>query len=239
MPAGSTRVASAVGSRPVRVVAGPAPDHWPPGQPAVWQNGSLPGMRTRVGVVLVLLIGVLAGCRQAPLDPGFTTPDPDRPTPVAPAQVRYAAPEGFVEFYDYTVRESLYTFPAPAVEVWIPRDAVGSFTNREAIAVYSYVMTMDVSDWPEERLLDLVQRLVGRAGASVVEPERTTIAGRPAFTVPVVEYDPELNGRLTYQATFIFDGSYLVQSQCRYELRQELIEQTCAALHDSMEIIVG
>lgn len=188
-------------------------------------------------VVLVLLIAVLTGCRQAPLDPGFAAPDPDRPTAQAPAQVRYPEPEGFVEFYDYSVRESLYIFPAPAIEVWIPRDAVGSFDNLEAIAIYSYVMNVDVSDWPADRLATLAQRLVGFAGSPVVEPERTTVAGHPAFSLPVVEYDPGRRVNLTYQATFIFDGVHLVQTQCRYELRQQLIEQACAALHDSMEIV--
>jgi hypothetical protein len=193
-------------------------------------------MKTRVAVVLVLLLGVLAGCRQAPLDPGFPTPDPGRPMPPSPAQVAYQAPEGFVEFYDYAAGNNL--FPAPAIEVWIPSDAVGSFDNLEAIAVYSYIMNIDVSGWPEDRLAELVRRLVAHVGSPVVEPERTTVAGRTAFTLPVTEYAPAADLNLTYRATFIFDGVYLVQTQCQYELRQELIEQTCADLHNSMEITI-
>jgi hypothetical protein len=194
-------------------------------------------MRTRLAVVLVLLLGGLAGCRQAPLDPGFSTPAPDRPTPAAPAEVTYPQPEGFVEFYDYDAANNL--FPAPAIEVWIPSDAVGSFDNLEAIAVYSYIMNIDVSGWPEDRLAELVRRLVSHLGSPVAEPERTTVAGRTAFTLPVIEYAPEADLNLTYRATFVFDGLYLVQTQCQYAVRQELIEQTCADLHSSMQITIA
>lgn len=187
----------------------------------------------RVAVVLVLLLGALAGCRQAPADPGFPTPAPDRAQPAAPAQVTYALPADFIKTDDY--RPGHLYFPAPALEFLIPTDALGQFDNLEVITITSYLMDVDVSDWPEERIIELVRRMVAGVGSPVVEPERTTVAGRPAYTLPVVEPSP-LGRRHTYQATFIFDGTYLVQLQCQYERRQELIEQACAEVHESLEI---
>lgn len=192
-------------------------------------------MRTRVAVVLVLLLGVLAGCRQAPLDPGFRPPDPDRVLPDTPAWVEFPVPDGFVESYDYQTEHHL--FPAPVLTFLIPLDAVEQFDNLEVVTIASYLMDIDVTGWPEERLVEVVRRMVRGVGSPVVEPERTTVAGRPAFTLPVIE--PARRGDpYTYQATFIFDGRYLVQTQCQYALRRELIEQACAALHESMEIVL-
>jgi hypothetical protein len=187
----------------------------------------------RVAVVLVLLLGALAGCRQAPADPGFPTPAPGREVPATPAQVTYEIPAGFIETDDY--RPGQLYFPAPALKFLIPTDALGQFGNLEVITVISYLMDIDVSDWPEERIVELIRRMVARLGSPVVEPERVTVAGRPAYTLPVVEGSP-LGRRLTYQATFIFDRTSLVQIQCQYDQRQQLVEQACAELHESLQI---
>lgn len=192
-------------------------------------------MKTRVGVVLVLLLGVLAGCRQAPLDPGFTPPAADRPMPVSPAAVRFAPPAGFIEAWNY--RPGHLYFPAPTVEFLVPSDAADAFDNLEVITVASYVMDVDTTDWPEDRVVRLVKRMVGVLGSPVAEPQLSTIAGHSAYTLPVVEKSAD-GTTYTYTATFIFDGSHLVQTQCQYALRQELIEQACAELHSSMEITI-
>jgi hypothetical protein len=193
-------------------------------------------MRTRVGVVLVLLLGVLAGCRQAPLEPDFAEPAADRAVPPTPAVVQFTPPTGFIEAYDYHPGH-LY-FPAPTVEFLVPSDAVDSFDNLEVISVISYVMNIDVTEWPEERLAGLVKRMVGELGSSVAEPEQTAVAGHTAYTLPVVEKSADGATTYTYQATFIFDGTHLVQTQCQYQLRQELVEQACAELHSSMQITI-
>jgi hypothetical protein len=192
-------------------------------------------MKTRVGVVLVLLLGVLAGCRQAPLDPDFAPPATDRPLPATPAAVEFTPPGGFIEAYDY--RPGHLYFPAPTVEFLVPTDAVDSFDNLEVITVASYVMDIDVTDWPEDRLVRLVKRMVGVLGSPVAEPELSTIAGHSAYTLPVVEKSAD-GETYTYEATFIFDGTHLVQTQCQYQLRQELVEQACAQLHSSMQITI-
>jgi hypothetical protein len=192
-------------------------------------------MRTRVGVVLVLLLGVLAGCRQAPLEPDFTEPATDRPMPATPAVVEFTPPAGFIEAYDYHPGH-LY-FPAPTVEFLVPSDAVDSFDNLEVISVISYLMNIDVTDWPEDRLIGLVKRMVGELGSPVAEPERTTVAGRPAYTLPAVEKSAD-GTTYTYQATFVFDGTHLVETECQYQLRQDLVQQACAELHNSMQISI-
>jgi hypothetical protein len=192
-------------------------------------------MKSRVMVVLVLLLGVLAGCRQAPLDPGFAPPALDRAAPPTPAEVRYSVPIDFVETYEYV--PGYQYFPAPALTFLIPADAVGEFDNLEVISVISSLMDLDVSQWSEEQVVELVQRMVARLGSPVAEPVRTTVAGHPAYTLPVKEQSA--NGTTTtYQATFIVEGNYLVQIQCQYEERQELIERACAELHESLEISI-
>jgi hypothetical protein len=192
-------------------------------------------------VAVVAIAGTLTGCRQAPLDPGFRTPATDEPEPPTVARVDYVVPNGFVETYIYQTGNHLY--PIPTVEHLIPAEAVDDYTNLDVIGVMSYLMDIDVSDWSDDQLAGQVAEYVAAVGEPIGEPGgepvSTTVDGRPAFTVTVAEPDaddPEVV--YTYDATYIFAGSHLVQVQCQYHDRQELVDQACAALLDSMKIIV-
>jgi hypothetical protein len=188
-------------------------------------------------VALLLLLGALAGCRQAPLDPGFKAPHPDRPLPTLPARVDYTAPDGFVQVYNYETVDPLY--PVPVSVYLIPADAVEDFSNLDLLSILTYVMDVDVTDWSDQQLVDLVKDLVARVGAEVVEPEPTTVSGLPAFTVPVFEPGSTPSLGYTYDATYVFSGPHLVQISCQYEDRRALIERACTALIDSVEIFAS
>ena len=187
-------------------------------------------------VVVVAIVGTLAGCRQAPLDPGFRSPSADESAPPTVARVDYLVPAGFVETYAYTTGSHLY--PVPTVEHLIPVEAVDDYTNLDVIGVISYLMDIDVSDWSEDQRAEQVAEYVASVGAPTGDPISSTVDGRPAITVPVSEpatNDPDLV--YTYDATYIFAGIHLVQVQCQYRDRQEAVKQACTALLDSMRIV--
>ena len=86
-----------------------------------------PGMiRRRMSLLcaaVLLTLGALSGCRQAPIDPGFRVPSPDETPPPAPARVDFTVPAGFVEAYDYQTGNDLY--PVPYATFLIPVGADG------------------------------------------------------------------------------------------------------------------
>ncbi len=198
-----------------------------------------PGRRSTLAavafVVVVAMAGALAGCRQAPLDPSFPASAPV-PAPPTVARVDYLVPEGFVETYIYQTGNHLY--PLPTVEHLIPAEAVDDYTNLDVIGVVSYLMDVDVSDWSRDQLARQVTEYVEGIGATADEPTPTTVDGRPAFSTTVSEPYPDDDERVyTYLATYIFAGTHLVQVQCQYDARQELVEQACAELLDSLKIV--
>jgi hypothetical protein len=187
-------------------------------------------------VAVVVVGGVLSGCRQAPLDPGFRTPSASEPVPPTVARVDYLVPDGFVETYVYGTANHLY--PVPTVEYLIPVDAVDDFANLDVISVLSYIMDIDVSEWSEQRLAAQVAEYATTVGEPAGDPVPTTVDGRPAFTLTIAEPgvdDPDVV--YTYDATYIFAGAQLVQVQCQYDQRRELMREACATLVDSMKII--
>lgn len=183
--------------------------------------------------VMLVALGALDGCRQAPLDPAFRIPSPDETPPLAPARVDVTVPSGFVEAYDYHIVNPLH--PAPVVQFLVPADAGPD--NAEVIGVASYVMDVDVTASSDSQLVSRVMEYAAHLRAEATEPVKTTVAGLPAFTTAMRE-PAEGGGVFTYDATFIFTGRRMVSTSCQYDQEKALIERACASVLASMKIVV-
>jgi hypothetical protein len=197
----------------------------------------LPGMigrRTSLLCAAVLFaLGALSGCRQAPVDPGFRVPSPDETPVPTPARVDFTVPTGFVESYDYHILNPLY--PVPVVDFLIP---IGSGRdNGEVIGVASYLMDVDVTGHADAQLVARIKGYVTFLKAEASEPVRSTVAGRPAFTTAVKEPSSD-GGFYTYDATFIFAGTHLVEVACQYANQKDLVDKACASVLSSLKVVL-
>jgi hypothetical protein len=199
----------------------------------------LPGMiRRRMSLLcaaLLLTLGAISGCRQAPIDPGFRVPSPDETPPAAPLRVDFTVPAGFVEAYGYMTGNDLH--PAPYTTFLIPVGAENNHSNLEVLAVVSYLMDTDVTGKSDGVLVNRVKGYATQVNSAVTEPVRTTVSGMTAFTMPLKE--PKRDGGFyTYDSTYIFSGPHLVQIMCQWEKQKALVDQACASLLASIKVVV-
>ena len=195
-------------------------------------------MRRRTSLLcaaLLLTLGALGGCRQAPIDPSFRVPSPDETQPPAPARVDFTVPPGFVEAYDYGTGRDLH--PAPYATFLIPVGATEDRANLEVLAVVSYLMDTDVTGQSDAGLVQRVKGYVTQVKSEMTEPVKTTVSGMTAFTVPIKE--PKLDGGFyTYDAWYIFAGQHLVQIMCQWDKQKPLVDAACASLLASTKVVV-
>jgi hypothetical protein len=208
-----------------------------------WQDpavGMLRDMIVRrtslIGVALVLLFGVLSGCRQAPVDPGFGVPGPDKTSAATPLRVDFTVPAGWIEAYNYGTGNDLY--PAPYATFLIPADAKEDRDNLEVLVVISYLMDADVTGDSDAELISRIKGYATQVKSAVTEPVRTTVSGMPAFAMPLNEPRKD-GGFYTYNATYILSGRHLVQIMCQWDKQKALVDTACAALLTSVKVVTS
>src|SRR5258706_8297548 len=197
----------------------------------------LPGMIVRrtslLAVALVVALGALTGCRQAPLDPGYPVPSPGATGQAGPLRVDFTVPAGFVEAYNYTLFSPLY--PAPETTFLIPTNALED--NGETIAVASYLMDVDVTGESNDQLLKRVKGYATQVRSAVTEPVKSTVSGLPAFTMPIKEPKSSGAGFYTYNATYVFSGNHLIETICQNNKQQALIDKACTTVLSSLKLV--
>ena len=205
---------------------------------AILYAGMLPGVTRRrmlsFCAALLVALTALSGCRQAPIDPGYRVPAPDETPPPAPARVDFTVPDGFVESYDHHIVSPLY--PAPAAEFLVPSDSGPE--NGEAIVVASYLMDVDVAGENDAQLAARVKGYAASLKSAVTEPVKSSVDGLSAFTITIREPSSS-GGFYTYDATFVFSGTHMVETICQYSEQKALVDKACAEVLSSMKVIVA
>jgi hypothetical protein len=184
---------------------------------------------------VLLTLGALSGCRQAPIDPGFRVPSPDETAPPAPARVDFTVPAGFVEAYNYQTGNDLH--PVPYATFLIPIGADTDLNNLEVLSIVSYLMDADVMGASDADLVNRVKGYATQVNSNVTEPVKTTVSGLTAFTMPIKE-PMQGGGFYTYDATYIFSGRHLVQIMCQWEKQEAVVDAACASLLASIRVVV-
>jgi len=186
-------------------------------------------------VALVLALGALSGCRQAPLDPGFRVPGPEETQGAMPLRVDFAVPTGWIEAYNYGTGNDLY--PAPHATFLIPVGAENDSDNLEVLVVISYLMDTDVTGQSDAEVISRVKGYATQVNSAVTEPVKTTVDGMAAFTMPLKE--PKRDGGFyTYDATYILSGQHLVQIMCQWDKQKTIVDAACASLLQSVKVVL-
>ncbi len=205
-----------------------------------WTNATIGMLRRMIGrrtsllcVVLALALGVLSGCRQAPLDPGFHVPGPDETPAAAPLRVDFTVPAGWIETYNYSTGNDLY--PAPHATFLIPVAALEDPDNLEVLVVISYLTDTDVTGESDAELVSRVKGYATQVKSALTEPVKTNVSGMPAFAMPLKE--PRRDGGFyTYDATYILSGRHLVQVMCQWDKLKAEVDTACASLLASVKV---
>ena len=209
------------------------------GQWPAWPAGMLPRMIARrtslLCVALVLALGALTGCRQAPLDPSYPVPGPHETPAAAPLRVDFTVPAGWIEAYDYSTGNDLH--PAPHATFMIPISARQDDANLEVLVVVSYLMDSDVTGQSDAELIQRVKGYATQVKSAVTEPVKTTVSGMTAFRMPIKE-PTRSGGFYTYDATYLFSGQHLVQIMCQWDKQKSAVESACASLLSSTKVVV-
>jgi hypothetical protein len=187
-------------------------------------------------VALLLLLG-LTGCVEPvdePRDPPTTVGEQNAEGTSSLGgaakliAVDYNRPAGFVESDDFALLKPLY--PNGTTQWMVPEDSEGI---GDVIAVTAYPPTGTAATGELEELVDGFAEQVDAISAS--DPVRSTVAGYPALTQSIEQPDGE-SGSVTYDTTYVFAGTYLVQVLCQYDDEREVILAGCADVQASLKL---
>jgi hypothetical protein len=148
-----------------------------------------------------------------------------------PLKVTFDRPDGFTEAEGYHVAVPLYP---NAVSRWVrpnvPADAL------DVIGVQSYLLDRDMSGADADTLTRLVDDYANKIQAkSVTTAVQSTVADHPALTQSIVQPGAP-RGDFTYDATYVFDGPFLVQVMCQYDHARAAIAKGCAQVLASLRL---
>jgi hypothetical protein len=176
--------------------------------------------------LFVAVLWLLVGCSSvhSPGKSAAAGQPPHEPVPVT-----FTVPPGFAKTTDYVINVPLH--PLRATQWVVPEGTLG----LDVIAVTSYVLDQDVTADPDERLTGRIAGYAAQVSAiSATPPVKTSVAGFPAFQQTVKQ--PSRTGPLTYDATFVFAGHFLVQVICQYDKQPDTIRSACRVVLDTLRI---
>jgi hypothetical protein len=140
--------------------------------------------------------------------------------------VTFEVPAGFTRTTNYRILVPLH--PVRESQWVVPTGTSG----LDVIVVTSYVLDRDVAD---DRYLETLTGYADKvAASSTTAPVRTTVADHPAFQQTIVQ--PSSHGPLTYDATFVFAASNLVQVMCQHDNQPDVIAAACATVLQTLRI---
>ena len=148
-----------------------------------------------------------------------------------PLNVTFDRPDGFTDVEGYQVVVPLYP---DRVSRWVRPNVPAN--ALDVIGVHSYLLDRDVSGADAATLAALADSYAAKVQAeSVTTAVRSTVADHPALTQSIVQPGAP-RGEFTYDATYVFDGPYLVQVMCQYDRARAAIAKGCAQVLASLRV---
>lgn len=148
--------------------------------------------------------------------------------PTDAVDVEYDIPSGF----DTDSASEIQTELEPKYNDYYMR--MSGVDTYEELFVVSYLLDYDSSDKSSSELTSAVSEYGDQAGkTSDDEPQSTEELGFDAVTDHIVADGSDT--KVEYDATYIFDGYYMIEVGCQYDAETETVTNACPELIDSLK----